>query len=256
MPNDRIISLFDRMVAFHVQRGVLVPISASELFDGLMSRFPERDGMYFLNEQVARYDAQRMKASELIQLNIFIIDEKSAIEWLRQKLHKKPMTLQEIHPEFVREMAAWSKYETPLELSDLLQDTFLVYDGRGEVPSQVHSYLSTNFKELRNLDKLDSSLMSKARYRWYVPDPNKKADIYKLREKALLAEFEKYKASKARKLKVVRSEAIRAGFRSAYNSGDHNAIVVVAKKVPDNVIQEDEQLLMYYDVANMRLADE
>lgn len=248
--------LFDRMVAFHVQRGVSVPISASEFFDGLISRFPERDGMYFLNEQVARYDAQRMKASELIQLEIFIIDEKSAIEWLRQKLRKKPMTLQEIHPDFVKEMGAWSKYETSLELSDLLQDNFLFYDGRGEVPSQVHSYLSTNFKELRNLDKLDSNLVAKARDRWYVPDPNKQADIDKLREKALLAEFEEYKASSDRKLKVVRSEAIRAGFKNAYNSGDHNAIVIVAKKVPDSVIQEDEQLLMYYDVASMRLGDE
>jgi len=45
--------LFDRMVAFHVQRGVTVPLSAAEFYAGLDQRFSERDGMYFLPEQVA-----------------------------------------------------------------------------------------------------------------------------------------------------------------------------------------------------------
>ena len=40
--------LFDRMVAFHVQRGVTVPLSAAEFYAGLTQRFSERDGMYFL----------------------------------------------------------------------------------------------------------------------------------------------------------------------------------------------------------------
>ena len=44
--------LFDRMVAFHVQRGAAVPLSASEFYLGRVhQRFPERDGMYFLPEQ-------------------------------------------------------------------------------------------------------------------------------------------------------------------------------------------------------------
>lgn len=248
--------LFDRMVAFHVKRGVGLPMSAAEFLEGLIARFPERDGMYFLNEQVARYDSQRMKASELIQLEIFIIDERSAIEWLRQKLRKKPMTLQEIHPEFTKEMGAWNKHEIPLELSEMLKENFILYEGKGEVPSQVHSYLSTNFKELRNLPKSDPILVTKARDRWYVPDPNKQADLEKVREKSLLAEFDGYKTSKERRLGVFRSEAIRVGFKSAYNAGDYKAIVAVAGKIPDTVIQEDETLLMYYDVASMRLGDE
>ena len=40
--------LFDRMVAFHVQRRVTVPLSAAEFYQGLVQRFSERDGMYFL----------------------------------------------------------------------------------------------------------------------------------------------------------------------------------------------------------------
>ena len=29
----------------------------------------------------------------------------------------------------------------------MLEQNFLRYDGKGEVPSQIHSYLSSNFKE-------------------------------------------------------------------------------------------------------------
>jgi hypothetical protein len=42
--------LFDRMVAFHVQRGSTVPLSAVQFYDGLLQRFCLRDGMYFLPE--------------------------------------------------------------------------------------------------------------------------------------------------------------------------------------------------------------
>ena len=52
--------LFDRMVAFHVQRGVTVPMSAAEFYAGLVQRFSERDGMYFLPDQAAEYDKKRM----------------------------------------------------------------------------------------------------------------------------------------------------------------------------------------------------
>lgn len=46
--------LFDRMVAFHVQRGVTVPLSAGEFYAGLEQRVPSRDGMYFLSRPGGR----------------------------------------------------------------------------------------------------------------------------------------------------------------------------------------------------------
>jgi DNA modification methylase len=45
--------LFDRMVAFHVRRGVAVPLSAAAFRVGLGQRYVERDDMYFSPEQVA-----------------------------------------------------------------------------------------------------------------------------------------------------------------------------------------------------------
>ncbi len=248
--------LFDRMVAFHVQRGVTVPMSAAEFYVGLEQRFPPRDGMYFLPDQVAEYDKKRMTVQEVLQLQLFVTDESSAIQWLKQQLIQKPQTFQELHPQFLREIGGWQKHEKPLELSEVLEQNFLRYDGKGEVPSQIHSYLSTNFKDLRNLPKDNEDLRRKAKDRWYVPDSNKAGDLEKLRERALLREFQEYRESKQKRLKVFRLEAVRAGFKKAWQDRDYANIIEVARKIPDNVLQEDPKLLMWYDQAMTRMGSE
>ncbi len=248
--------LFDRMVAFHVQRGVMVPLSAAEFHHGLAQRFPERDGMFFLPEQVAEYDRKRLTVPEILQLEIFVKDEESAIHWLKQKLAKKPQTFQEIHPEFIRQLGGWQKYERSLELSELLAQNFFHYDGAGEVPSQIHSYISTNFKELRSLPKDAPALRAKANNRWYVPDPRKAGDLERLRDNALLREFDQYRDNAQRSMKVFRLEAVRAGFRRAWREQDYATIIAVAGKIPEAALREDPKLLMWFDQARTRTAEE
>lgn len=248
--------LFDRMVAFHVQRSVTVPLSAAEFYAGLAQRFSVRDGMYFLPEQAVEYDRKRMTVKGVMQLDLFVRDEDSAIQWLKQQLSSKPQTFQELHPQFTRELGGWQKHEKPLELLDLLQENFLCYDGKSEVPSQIHSYLSSNFKELRNLPKTDERLRAKAKDRWYVADPSKAEDLEKLRDRALLREFEEYRTSSQKKLKVFRLEAVRAGFKKAWQERDYATIISVAQKIPDNVLQEDPKLLMWYDQAMTRRGEQ
>jgi 16S rRNA G966 N2-methylase RsmD len=245
--------LFDRMVAFHVQRGVTVPSSVAEFYASLEQRFPPRDSMYFLPDQTAEYDKKRMTVKEVLQLQLFVSDEASAIQWLKQQLTKKPQTFQDIHPQFLKEIGGWQKHEKALELSELLAQNFLRYDGKGEVPSQIHSYLSSNFKELRNLAKDDSALKAKGKDRRYVPDPNKAGDLEKLRERALMREFEEYRESKQKRLKVFRLEAVRTGFKKAWQERDYATIIAVARKIPDKILQEDPKLLMWYDQAVTRM---
>ena len=247
--------LFDRMVAFHVQRGIIVPLSAAEFYAGLEQRFPVRDGMYFLPGQVAEYDKKRMTVKEVLQLSLFVTDEASAIQWLKAQLARKPQTFQELHPQFIKEIGGWQKHEKPLELSVLLEQNFLRYDGKGEVPGQIHGYLSTNFKELRNLPKDAPELRGKGKDRWYVPDPNKAGDLEKLRERALLREFEEYRESKQKRLKVFRLEAVRAGFKKAWQEHDYATIIAVAGKISENILQEDPKLLMWYDQALTRTVE-
>ena len=247
--------LFDRMVAFHVQHNVTIPISATEFYLGLAARFSERDEMYFLPEQVNEYDRKKASSGKFTQMTLFVSDEASAIQWLRQLIKEKPQTFSDINPQFMQQLGGWSKNEAQLDLRELLNQNFLCYDGKGPVPEQIHAYLSTNWKELRNLPKDDPTLVAKARDRWYVPDPNKAGDLEKLREKALLKEFEEYKEVK-KKLKVFRLEAVRAGFKKAWQERDYAVIVAVADKIPNNVLEEDPKLLMWYDQAVTRMGGE
>ncbi|MFQ5859138.1 MAG: DNA methylase, partial [Anaerolineae bacterium] len=212
--------LFDRMVAFHIQRGATVPLSAAEFYAGLDQRFVERDGMYFLPDQAPAYDRARLEAEQVAQLNLFVSDEKSTIQWLRQQLNPRtdgrPQTYQEIQPKFLRQLHQ-ARHEALPELSEILEQNFL-QDEQGC---------------------------------WYVPDPNKASDLEKLREKALLREFNEYVEGRGR-LRQFRTEAVRAGFAAAWRRRDFDTIVKVAERLPERVLQEDPELLMYYDNAGLR----
>jgi DNA modification methylase/DNA-directed RNA polymerase subunit RPC12/RpoP len=271
--------LYDRMVAFYVGHSTPVPLSSAEFQAGLADKLPERDGMYFLPEQVNDYDKKRAQIENIGQLTIFVEDERSAINWLRHFLKDRPSTYQDIQPDFMQQLgASWKKWEARPELSALLDQNFLCYDGTGNVPSQIHSYLSTQFKELRNLTKDHAHLKAKAKERWYVPDPKKNVDVETLRNKRLLEEFWSYlpegysppgltankgqtlpgltvprpKIPKGKKLKELRTEAVRVGFKHCYQQKDYTTILVVAEMLPESVLNEDEQLQMIYDTAVTR----
>ena len=210
--------LYDRMVAYHIMNGIAVPLDATDFYKGLDERFLKRDGMYFLVDQVNEYDTARIiNDVEPVQFELFVTNEKSAIAWLYQQL-ETPQTYAELQPKFMQEIKAWDKFEVRPELSVLLEENFL-QDNKG---------------------------------RWYIPDITKAADVAKLREKKLLKEFEGYLATKG-KLKLFRTEAIRVGFAKLWADKNYKLIVETAERLPESVIQEDDKLLMYYDLSLGRL---
>lgn len=86
-----------------------------------------------------------------------------------------------------------------------------------------------------------------------MPDHNEAKDREILRTKALLKEFSTYLAvidsPKPKKLKDVRLEALRAGFKSLWEKKDFAGLVKIADYIPQNLLMEDEMLLTYYDIA-------
>jgi DNA modification methylase len=206
--------LYDRMVAYHIMNGIAVPLDATDFYKGLDERFMKRDGMYFLADQVNEYDTARIVNDvEPVQFELFVTNEKSAIAWLYQQL-ETPQTYAELQPKFMQEIKAWDKFEERPELAVLLEENFL-QDDNG---------------------------------RWYIPDITKASDVAKLREKKLLKEFEGYLATKG-KLKLFRTEAIRVGFAKLWADKNYKLIVETAERLPEKVIQEDDKLLMYYDIS-------
>ncbi|MCM1564346.1 MAG: DNA methylase, partial [Dehalobacter sp.] len=120
--------LFDRMVAFHIQRGVMVPISAPEFYAGLHQRLVLRDGMYFLPEQVTEYDRAVMDSNGVVQLSLFVTNEKTAIQWLRLHLDPnaggQPQTHADLNPKFKLALHQ-AKHEKAPELIEILEQNFL-----------------------------------------------------------------------------------------------------------------------------------
>lgn len=272
--------LYDRMVAFYIGHGIPVPLSSAEFQMALAEKFPEREGMFFLPEQVAEWDKKRAQMQGVGQMSIFVEDEKSAIDWLRNFLKHRPSIVSDITHEFMQQLgASWKKFETRPELRLLLEQNFLEFNGKGDVPSQIHSYLSTQYKDLRSLPKDDAHLRSRAKDRWYVPDPAKAMDVEAVRYKRLLQEFwdlcdqagiskpkpgdpnqpslnlavsSTPKKSNRKKLKEVRTEAVRLGFKECFAAKDYATILAISAYLPENVVEEDEQLQMIHDMAEMR----
>ena len=204
--------IYERMVGYHVARNTLVPMTAAEFYGGLEQRFPVRDAMYFLPDQVEAYERFRMTFKELAAQTLFIRDESSAVQWLRQLLKDRPRSYADIHPLFVRELqAGLASWEELPELRVMLETNF-VSDDKG---------------------------------RWSVPDPKKSEHLDQLRTRALLAEFAVYAAGKG-PLTRFRSEAVRAGFKDAWGRKDFAAIVAIGRRVPSDVYVEDSALLHYF----------
>jgi DNA modification methylase len=214
--------LFDRLIAFYVQKGLPVPIDAGAFQKGLRERFIERDGMFFTNEQVQEYDKKKAENPEFIQLSILVSSEQDGVLWLKNVLSEKSLAYQDIQPLWMQALAGVRKGDVIPELADILEENFLK-DDQGK---------------------------------WYVPDPENEADLEKLRTKRLLKQFEVYKTEAAKpkgKIKEARVEALRAGFKHCYQEKDFKIIVQVGDRIPNNLLMEDEVLLQFYDIASTRV---
>ena len=208
--------------------------------------------MIFRLDQVAAYEQMR-KQKNPPQLELFVSDERSAIDWLQHFLKTHPASYQEIHPHWTKLIGAgWKSYEPLPELDTLLALNFLKYDGIDEVPSPIHEYLAHHFEACRDLVSDDPLLQQRATERWYVPEPTQAVDVEKRRENHLLREFKQYCQSQKR-LKAFRLEVMRVGFKKAWEQKDYKTIIDMAKKIPESVLYEDEKLLQLYDLAEVRI---
>lgn len=214
--------LYDRMISYYVQHGYAIPMDSIAFQKGLKERFIERDGMFFTAAQAAEYEAKKLKASGFVPMGIMVTDEANGIEWLKNELRDKPQTRQDLYSEWTKAVVGLRKGDKMPELDVLLEENFI-----------------------RNSDGS-----------WRLPNVNDDVDLEKLRTKALLKEFKIYLevCRKPRgKLKDVRVEAVRAGFKKCYSDKNFADIILVGDRIPQNLLTEDEILLQYYDIASSKV---
>ena len=193
-------------------------MDAHEFQDGLRERYLERDGMFFTATQAAEYEQKRKNTNGFAPMGIIVSDEANGIAWLRNQLHDAPKTYQDIQPDWMQAINGMRKNDILPELRVILEENFI------EMPDG----------------------------KWRLPNIQDDVDMNALRTKALLREFHSYVevASKPKsKIKEARIEALRAGFKQCYIDKDFETIVLVSNKIPQNLLQEDEVLLQFYDIA-------
>jgi hypothetical protein len=118
-----------------------------------VERFPERDEMFVLPSQATEYDKKRLAFKEVEQLQLFVNDEKSAIQWVRQQLRHQPMKYADLQASYMKEaQRVWEKHEQPLQLRTILEQNFVEDKGGTR----------------------------------RVPDPKKGADLEQIRHRALM----------------------------------------------------------------------
>jgi hypothetical protein len=207
--------LFDRVIAYHVAKGIAVPMSLSEFAAGIDQKFNRADGMYFLPSQEEEYQRFRLLTPMTEQETAFVTNENSAVAFLRRLLQDRRRTYAEILPAFFKEVqSGLEAYEQMPELRDLLAGNFLQ-------------------------DDLN---------RWFVPDLKDATQLERLHKQALLKVFAGYAEGKGQ-LGIVRSEAIRVGFAKAWEDRDFALIHAVGRRLPEDFFVAETALHHYYRAA-------
>lgn len=98
--------IYVRMASWFIRHGAMVPISTPEFLAELPVRFREMDGMLFLPDQLVEYEKARSRIPQVKQAELFVSDERSAIDWLTNFLLKRPSTRSEIHPEYIPQIGS------------------------------------------------------------------------------------------------------------------------------------------------------
>lgn len=214
--------LFDRMVAYFLIKRYNINLDITRFQKGLDERYLKRDGMYFTSSQAIEYENLKSKAPRFIPMSLFISSESEGIEWLKRQLLTE-QTYKELHPKWMTDLVKPKKGDVLPELMTILEENFI----KGE----------------------DG--------KWRNPDPEKAADLEIIRNRKMMKEFKMYleqaQKPKAKRMKDTRLEVLRYGFKECYKQKDYKSIILVGDHIQESLLQEDEVLLQYYDIASTRV---
>jgi DNA modification methylase len=211
--------LYSRLLAYYVQHGYEIQYSADQFYQLLRAEFKEADGYWFRDEeQLREYEVAKSKAADEAepQAPLFVLDERSAIQWLKHFLRGNPSTWSEIQPAYFKALQT---------TDDNIPDPQIL--------------LEENFGEP------DSA----GRYHW--PNPNLQVKLDQTRQQRLLRLFADYlrQAQAGQKLADVRKEAVLAGFEDAYRGKRFQEILTVGRKLNKGLVESSTEIYDFIDIA-------
>jgi hypothetical protein len=172
--------------------------------------------------QTLEYEEKKSHTIGMVPMALFIGSEAEGIEWLKREL-ETPQTYSDLQPEWIKAMTSTKKGDSLPELMEILEENFI-----------------------KNEDG-----------KWRKPDYEKAADLEIIRNRKLMKEFNLYleqaQKPKTKRMKDTRLEVLRYSFKECYKQKNYQAIVTVGDHIQESLLQEDEVLLQYYDIASSRV---
>lgn len=220
--------LYSKMLAYYVQKGYEVRFDARRFYALLRDNFKLIDGYWFNDNQVLKYDEWKKKQGlnfikeiKAGQTIMFVCDEKTSLIWIYNFL-ESPQTYGDIYTAYSK---ATSNIEDEIpELKLLLDSNFIFENNKYRRPH--------NNKEKENVEL------------------QRENELHKAFEKILV---EAKTATK--KIKLVRKEAVLAGFTKAYQEKRYSDILTVAKKLDNSIIENNSDISDFVDIAKLKNED-
>lgn len=221
--------LYSKMLAHYVENGFKIKYDSTNFYKLLSDNFIEFDGYWLLDNQVKEYNEWKSGLSlEQIkdvlkgQQILFVSDEKSALAWLYNFL-RQPRTYTEIYTAY-QKVATTTDDKIP-ELKELLDNNFIVEDGKHRRPISREEREGINKNRERELDRAFQKLLKQA-----------------MEQKG--------------KIRNVRRESLIHGFTKCYQEGRYQDILTVADKLYASTLEASVDIMDFVDIAKIKTSGE
>ena len=217
--------LYSKMLAHYVENGFKIKYDANNFYKLLHDNFVELDGYWFLEDQAEEYSEWKssLKLDEIEDIKkgnqvLFVVDEKSALTWINNFLDE-PKEYGEIYTSY-EQIATQTDDKIP-ELRELLDQNFILEDGKYRRPKTRKERESIEKSRTKNLERAWKKLLDRAK-------------------------------NGSRKIKNIRKEALIHGFTKCYQQENYEDIVTVADRLYKSTLESSGDILDFVDIARMK----
>jgi DNA modification methylase len=217
--------LYSKMLAHYVENGFKIKYDANNFYKLLHDNFVELDGYWFLEDQADEYSEWKssLKLDEIEDIKkgnqvLFVVDEKSALTWINNFLDE-PKEYGEIYTSY-EQIATQTDDKIP-ELRELLDQNFILEDGKYRRPKTRKERESIEKSRTKNLERAWKKLLDRAK-------------------------------NGSRKIKNIRKEALIYGFTKCYQQENYEDIVTVADRLYKSTLESSGDILDFVDIARMK----
>jgi DNA modification methylase len=221
--------LYSKMLAHYVENGFKIQYDSTNFYKLLLENFTELDGYWFLDRKVKEYNEwksglslDQMKKLLSGQQVLFVTDEKSALTWMYHFLNQ-PRSYSEIYTAY-QQVATITDDAVP-EPKELLDNNFILEDGKYRRPISQEEKESTNKNRDRELDHAFNKLLRQAK-------------------------------EQKGKIQNVRREALVHGFTKCYQEGRYQDILTIANKLLAKTLEASGDIMDFVDIARIKTAGE